>query len=209
MRKLGLSKIIRKKFYSPKSYIYIYICCRARFPALVNLCISHTTCHRPNLLPPSSHKLPYSLGYHSLLRDPNCHPSCSSSSIKMACVIYPTFNPSHTTHCLLSPSPVQLLMWITLCPSASNPFNNSHSTAFLPPHLTNAFASNAPPDPSCAVHLPASLITRVVESESGVGVGGVACFQLELESVFSKLLESESGVGVGILKNLPTPQPCS
>ena len=60
----------------------------------------------------------------------------------------------------------------------------------------------------------------VVESESGVGVGGVACFQLESESGvgvvfqncwsrsrffktggvgvgFSKLLESESGVGVG------------
>ena len=44
--------------------------------------------------------------------------------------------------------------------------------------------------------------TRVVESE--LGVGGVTCFQLELESVFktagvgvgfSKLLESESGVG--------------
>ena len=66
--------------------------------------------------------------------------------------------------------------------------------------------------------------SRVVESESGVGVGGVACFQLESESEsvfktagvgvrsqsrifkllesesgvgFSKLLESESGVGVG------------
>ena len=48
--------------------------------------------------------------------------------------------------------------------------------------------------------------TRVVESELGVRVGGVACFQLKSESVFktagvgvgfSKLLESESGVGVG------------
>ena len=68
------------------------------------------------------------------------------------------------------------------------------------------------------------------------GVGGVACFQLELGVVFFKLLESESGFqkcwsrsrlfktagvgvsfskllesesGVGILKNLPTPQPWS
>ena len=45
----------------------------------------------------------------------------------------------------------------------------------------------------------------------GVGVGGVACFQLESESVFKtagvgvgflKLLESESGVGVGFSKLL-------
>ena len=50
-----------------------------------------------------------------------------------------------------------------------------------------------------------------MESESGVGVGGVACFQLESESVFKtagvgvgflKLLESESGVGVGFSKLL-------
>ena len=43
----------------------------------------------------------------------------------------------------------------------------------------------------------------------GVGVGGVACFQLESESLFKtagvgvgflKLVESESGVGVGFLK---------
>ena len=55
------------------------------------------------------------------------------------------------------------------------------------------------------------LANRVVESESGVGVGGVACFQLESESVFKtagvgvgflKLLESESGVGVGFSKLL-------
>ena len=49
-------------------------------------------------------------------------------------------------------------------------------------------------------------LIRVVESESGVGVGGVACFQLESESGvgvgFSKLLESESGVGVGFSKLL-------
>ena len=64
------------------------------------------------------------------------------------------------------------------------------------------------------------MATRVVESESGVG--GVACFQLESESVFKtagvgvgflKLLESESGVRVGFSKllesehllQLPTP----
>ena len=54
----------------------------------------------------------------------------------------------------------------------------------------------------------AVLLIRVVESESesGVGVGGVACFQLESESGvgvgFLKLLESESGVGVGFSKLL-------
>ena len=43
-----------------------------------------------------------------------------------------------------------------------------------------------------------------MESESGVGVGGVACFQLEsgVGVVFSNLLESESGVGVGFSKLL-------
>ena len=46
--------------------------------------------------------------------------------------------------------------------------------------------------------------SRVVESESGVGVGGVVCFQLEsgVGVGFQKLLESESGVGVGFLKLL-------
>ena len=41
------------------------------------------------------------------------------------------------------------------------------------------------------------MTARVVESESGIGVGGVACFQLKSESGvrFSKMLESESGVG--------------
>ena len=39
--------------------------------------------------------------------------------------------------------------------------------------------------------------TRVVESESESGVGGVACFQLESESVFKT-----AGVGVGFLKLL-------
>ena len=47
--------------------------------------------------------------------------------------------------------------------------------------------------------------------ESELGVGGVACFQLESESVFKttgvgvgflKLLESESGVGVSFSKLL-------
>ena len=42
---------------------------------------------------------------------------------------------------------------------------------------------------------------HTTEQGCGVGVGGVACFQLESESGvgvgFSKLLESESGVGVG------------
>ena len=40
------------------------------------------------------------------------------------------------------------------------------------------------------------MTARVVESESGVGVGGVACFQLESESFFlncwSRSRESES-----------------
>ena len=47
----------------------------------------------------------------------------------------------------------------------------------------------------------------------GVGVSGVACFQLESESgVFFFNCWSRSRLfktaGVGILKNLPTPQPC-
>ena len=46
------------------------------------------------------------------------------------------------------------------------------------------------------------MTARVVESELGVGVGGVACFQLESGSGVGVLFFKNAGVGVGFSKML-------